>query len=165
MLSISHVFPWIFKIFTCPSTSLPWAPQRLCKVHPDPQKRLPPIWLQSSYSLLYFFVLLYSLLWNEWDPSLPSKSTHGSPKLQNDDIWRWGTWEVIRDQAQAQVLMLSRDPMLFVTPWIVVHQAPLSVGLSRQEYWSGFSPGDLPDPGIELTPPPSPSLQADFFFF
>ena len=61
--------------------------------------------------------------------------------------------------------MLSRDPMLFVTPWIVVHQAPLSVGLSRQEYWSGFSPGDLPDPGIELTLPPSRLLQADFFFF
>ena len=45
--------------------------------------------------------------------------------------------------------------------WIVVHQAPLSMGFSRQEYWSGFpipSPGDLPDPGIE---PKSPALQAD----
>ena len=45
--------------------------------------------------------------------------------------------------------------------WIVAHQAPLSVGFSRQEYWSGFpipSPGDLPDPGIE---PKSPALQAD----
>ena len=40
-------------------------------------------------------------------------------------------------------------------------QAPLSVGFSRQEYWSGWpfpSPGDLPDPGIELR---SPALQAD----
>ena len=38
------------------------------------------------------------------------------------------------------------------TPWTVAHQAPLSVGFSRQEYWSGLpflSPGDLPDPGIE----------------
>ena len=48
-----------------------------------------------------------------------------------------------------------------VTAWTVAHQAPLSMGFSRQEYWSGLpfpSPGDLPDPGIE---PGSPSLQAD----
>ena len=43
---------------------------------------------------------------------------------------------------------------LFVTPWIVAHQAPLSMGFSRQEYWSGLpfsSPADLPNPGIEPT--------------
>ena len=41
---------------------------------------------------------------------------------------------------------------LFVTPWIVDHQAPPSMGFSRQEYWNGLpflSPGDLPNPGIE----------------
>ena len=41
---------------------------------------------------------------------------------------------------------------LFVTSWTVAHQAPLSMGFSRQEYWSGLlypPPGDLPDPGIE----------------
>ena len=41
---------------------------------------------------------------------------------------------------------------LFVTPWTVAHQAPLSMGFSRQEYWSGLlgpPPRDLPDPGIE----------------
>ena len=51
----------------------------------------------------------------------------------------------------------------FVTPWTVTCQAPLSMGFSRQEYWSGLSfpsPGDLPDPGIE---PVSPSLVARFF--
>ena len=49
----------------------------------------------------------------------------------------------------------------FVNPWTLAHQAPLSMGCSRQEYWSGLpfpSPGDLPDPGIE---PRSPALQAD----
>ena len=49
----------------------------------------------------------------------------------------------------------------FVTPWTVAHQAPLSMGFSKQEYWSGLpfpSPGDLPDPGIE---PSSPILQAN----
>ena len=47
---------------------------------------------------------------------------------------------------------------LFATPWTVAHQAPLSMGFSRQEYWSGLpfpSPGDLPHPGIE---PESPAL-------
>ena len=46
-------------------------------------------------------------------------------------------------------------------PRTVAHQAPPSMGFSRQEYWSGLpfpSPGDLPDPGIE---PRSPALQAD----
>ena len=48
-----------------------------------------------------------------------------------------------------------------VTPWTVARQAPLSMGFSRQEYWSGLPcspPGDLPNPGIE---PWSPALQAD----
>ena len=47
------------------------------------------------------------------------------------------------------------------TPWTVAHQAPLSKGFSRQEYWRGLpfpSPGDLPDPGIE---PTFPALQVD----
>ena len=43
-----------------------------------------------------------------------------------------------------------------MTPWTVAHQAPLSVGFPRQEYWSGLpSPEDLPDPGIK---PASPAL-------
>ena len=50
---------------------------------------------------------------------------------------------------------------LFVRLWTVAHQAPLLVGFSRQEYWSGLPcppPGDLPKPGIE---PGSPVLQED----
>ena len=50
-----------------------------------------------------------------------------------------------------KVKSLSRV-RLFATPWSVAHQAPLSMGFSRQEYWSGLpfpSPGDLPDPGTE----------------
>ena len=46
-------------------------------------------------------------------------------------------------------------------PWTVAHQCPLSMGFSRQEYWSGLpfpSPGDLPDPRIK---PGSHALQAD----
>ena len=50
---------------------------------------------------------------------------------------------------------------LFATPWTVAYQAPLSMGFSRQECWSGLpfpSSGDLPNPGIK---PGSPALQAD----
>ena len=50
--------------------------------------------------------------------------------------------------------------LLFVTPWTVASQAPLSVGFSRQEYWSGLPfpiPGDLPDPGIKPASFSSPS--------
>ena len=50
---------------------------------------------------------------------------------------------------------------IYVAPWTVACQPPLSMQISRQEYWRGFpfpSPGDLPDPGIE---PGSPILQAD----
>ena len=57
------------------------------------------------------------------------------------------------------VQLLSRV-LLFATSWTAAHQAPLSMGFSRQEYWSRLlcpPPGDLPDPGIE---PESPALQA-----
>ena len=60
----------------------------------------------------------------------------------------------------SEVKLLSRV-RLFATLWTVAHQAPPSMGFSRQEYWSGLpfpSPGDLPDPGIK---PRSPALQAD----
>ena len=55
---------------------------------------------------------------------------------------------------------------LFVTLWTVAFQAPLSMRFSRQEYWSGLpcpSPGDLPDPGMELKSLMSPALAGGFF--
>ena len=63
-------------------------------------------------------------------------------------------WEVISDMlCCAQSLSHVRP---FATPWTVAHQAPLSVGFSRQEYWSGLPcppPGDLPNLGTEPRPP------------
>ena len=52
---------------------------------------------------------------------------------------------------------------LFLTPWTVACQTLLSMGFSRQAYWSGLPfppPGELPDPGIE---PESPVLAGGFF--
>ena len=53
-----------------------------------------------------------------------------------------------------------------VTPWTIAHQTPLSMGFSRQEYWSGLpclSPGDLPDPRIKPESLKSPALAGSFF--
>ena len=57
--------------------------------------------------------------------------------------------------------LVTKSCPTLVTLWAVARQAPLSMGFSRQGYWSGLpfpSPGDFPDPGIE---PRSPALQAD----
>ena len=67
---------------------------------------------------------------------------------------------VVMANERKKVKSLSRV-RFFTTPWTVAYHAPLSMGFSRQEYWSGVplpSPGDLPHPGIE---PSSPALQAD----
>ena len=51
---------------------------------------------------------------------------------------------------------------LFVNPWTVAYQAPLSMGFSQKECWSGLlrlPPGDLPDPGMEPMSPASPASQ------
>ena len=61
--------------------------------------------------------------------------------------------------------MVLHGVLLFANPWTIAHQAPLSMGFFRQEYWSGlpFTPlGDLPDPGIEPVSPLSSALQADY---
>ena len=55
---------------------------------------------------------------------------------------------------------------LFGTPWTVDHQAPPSMGFSRQPYWTGLPlppPGDLPDPGMESVSFESPALAGRFF--
>ena len=57
--------------------------------------------------------------------------------------------------------LVAKSYPTLATPWTVALKAPLLMGFSRQEYWSGLpfpSPEDLPDPGIE---PRSPALQAD----
>ena len=67
----------------------------------------------------------------------------------------------LENQAHWKKVKSFSHVWLFATPWTVTHQAPPSMGFSRQKYWSGVplpSPGDLPNPGIE---PGSPALHAD----
>ena len=57
--------------------------------------------------------------------------------------------------------LVAKSCLIRATPWTVASQAPLSVGFSQHEYWSGLpfpTPGDLPNPGIKSG---SPGLQAD----
>ena len=66
------------------------------------------------------------------------------------------------------LLLLSHfsHVQLFVTLWTTAPQAPLSIGFFRQEYWSGLlfpTPGDLPNPGMELASLTSPALAGEFF--
>ena len=67
-----------------------------------------------------------------------------------------------RTHTDAVLTCVLNHVQLFVTPWTLAHQAPLSMGFSRQEYWSWLPfplPGDLPDPGTELSLA-SPALAA-----
>ena len=64
------------------------------------------------------------------------------------------------------VLSHFRRIQLFAALWTVAHQAPLSMGFSRQELWSGLPyppPGDLPNPGIEPMSLTFPALAGEFF--
>ena len=64
------------------------------------------------------------------------------------------------------VCQVTSAVSLFVSLWTVAHQAPQSMGFSRQEYWSGLPfppPGDLPDPGIKPVSLVSPALAGGFF--
>ena len=70
---------------------------------------------------------------------------------------------ILTELLQVRVLSCLSHFRLFATPWTVAHQAPLSIGFPRQEYWSGLlfaSPGDLPDPRIKPISLVSPALQA-----
>ena len=70
------------------------------------------------------------------------------------------TWEAPLKGEVAQSCLTLCDPMA------AAQQAPVSMGFSRQEYWSGlpFPPlGDLPNPGVEPTSPVSPALAGGFF--
>ena len=72
----------------------------------------------------------------------------------------------LRREILCCVLSRFSHVQLCATPWTVACQAPLSVGFSRHEYWSGLPcppPRDLPDPGIEPTSLMYPALKARFF--
>ena len=89
------------------------------------------------------------------DCSLPGSSVHGILQAR---VLEWGA-------IAFSVSHFSRI-QLFATLWTVARQAPLSMGFSRQGYWSMLlcrPPGDLPNPGIESVSLTSPALAGRFF--
>ena len=84
-------------------------------------------------------------------------------------FWRTGSLaQALVVLAYVRVYVLSRFSYvwLYVTLWTIAHQAPLSMGSSRQEYWSGLPcppPGHLPSPGIKPMSLTSPALGGGFF--
>ena len=115
---------------------------------------------------------IYSLRKDNWEKDvlyLSSKlSRHWTKTDVSGVIYQllWSLSTLLLQGPSLQTRMGGRKYTIvkFATPWTVARQAPLSMGFSRQEYWSGLwfpSPGGLPDPRIEPTSPASPALQAD----
>ena len=86
-------------------------------------------------------------------------------------IWRAYASEVLSSKIvplEFQLLQIRSDQISRSVVSDSWRPHVLSMEFSRQEYWSRLPfppPGDLPDPGIELTSPEAPALQADVFFF
>ena len=114
---------------------------------------MQPKWKIKTSVILYVDIIFSKIL-------AFNRSTWLSSGEQ--ELWAW--------YQQVCVLSCFSCAWLFVTPWTVAHQAPLSMGFSGQEYWSGLpfpsprdllNPGNLPDPGIQ--PCLSPALAGEFF--
>ena len=80
----------------------------------------------------------------------------------------WGSGQENNGSGNARMLSRFNHVQLLATQWTVGRQAPLSMGFSRQEYWSGLpfpAPGDLPNQGIKLLSLTSPWLALAGRFF
>ena len=86
------------------------------------------------------------------EPRFPSLQVDSFPAEPQGKPCYSTSCELIRLNLEATFVQLLSLVQLFVTPWTVARQAPLSMGFSRHEYWSGLPfppPGDLPNPGFE----------------
>ena len=128
-------------------------------------------WVAISFSNAWKWKVKVKLLSCAWLLATPWTAAYQSPPsmgFSRQEYWsgvplpspRWYQccWSMERKKVKVKLLSCVR---LFATPWTVAHQAPLSMGFSRQGYWSGLpfpSPGDFLYPGME---PGSLALQAD----
>ena len=108
------------------------------------------------------------------EPGHPKEQKQSIPGLSKVQVLSWHSitfstfcWlKQVTGQPTFTVLIRFSRVRLFVTPWTVARQAPLSMGFSRQEYWSGLPyllPRDLPNPGMEPASLRSPHLAGGFF--
>ena len=116
--------------------------------------------LQVQYFLKFRTVYLRDFPVFQMVKNLPAMQETQVQSLGRKILWR-REWQPLQNSCLEKVKVQSLSRVrLFATPWTVAYQAFLSMGFSRQEYWSGLpfpSPGNLPDPGIE---PGSPVLEA-----
>ena len=108
----------------------------------------------SDFTFIFHFHALEKEIRQPTPVFLPGES-QGRRRLAGCHLW--GHTE--SDTTEATAAAVAKSCLTLVILWTC--QAPLSMGFSRQEYWSGLpfpSPGDLPNSGIE---PRSPALQAD----
>ena len=122
--------------------------------------------LSPSLHLFIFPVIISSFFFeNVLHMKVISKSTRENCFLPKELIFIWNCLKFPQKKKCIMTLnsmyVLCLFARLFANPWTVARQAPLSMGFSRQEYWSGLPwppPGDLSNPGIKLS---SPTLQVD----
>ena len=133
-----------------------------------------PLWLPQGTILLLVHqnlspvsvdlinVVAQSLPWRrKWQPTpvFLLREFHGQRCLVVYNVWGHKELDMTEWLTHFQSLSLQ----LFETPWTIAHQAPLSMGFSREEYWSELPrppPRDLPDLGTELASHTSPALAA-----
>ena len=85
---------------------------------------------------------------------------------RRESVWSWHADQNRQSKLPRLVMFVLSWVWLFVTPWTVGRQAPLSMGFPSQEYWSRLpfsTPGNSPDSGIEPTSFESPALAGGFF--
>ena len=99
---------------------------------------------------------VYDIVHEAGIKTIPKEKKYQKPKWLSEE-----TLQTAMKEERVGVGLVTKSCPTLATPWTVAHQAPLSMGFSRQEYWSGLSfppPEDLPNPGIK---PGSLALQAD----
>ena len=139
---------------------------------------IPPDWKKLMLKNVIYSIFLYVA--SEYDSEVHKETERGLPRKESTDLtwsghpwfsvqppqgipedwahWAWGELERVISSVSRSVVS-----DFFANQGTVAHQAPLSMGVSRQEYWSGLpfpSPGGLPDLGIELA---SPALAGRLF--
>ena len=108
-----------------------------------------------------------NLAWHNQRPHLPNINLSNCKSLQwTTTFSHWLPKEHFSSTNHACVLSCFSHVQLFATPWTLAHQAPLSMGFSKQEYWSGLPCpplGDLSDPRIKPMSLVFPALAGKLF--